>query len=223
MIIIGVVASALALYLEFGLASLILAILALSMSVLVQRIVREYPPVATWLFPISTFLGIVPMGLLTIYCYDYPVVMLLVLSAFAATGIGFGSGMVWISGRTERRRLARSFDWLIVVGLGLMPLSMAITPWPLRVAFAFSRPSMERIADRVAAGGVNVPEWAGVYRVVGAVREPSNGNIALLIDANPAARAGFVRFEVDQEPFGPLRGLNYNEPVGGPWRYQIED
>ncbi len=83
---------------------------------------------------------------------------------------------------------------------------------------------MDRIADRVRNGGkVNAPEWAGFYEIVGAVQEPSNGNVALLIDDDSAGRVGFVRLEGGPKAFGPLINFRFDEPVGGSWRYQVED
>src|SRR5262245_6908130 len=107
---------------------------------------------------------------------------------------------------------------------------MLLTPWPLRLAFLASRPAMERLADRVAAGrAVTSPEWAGLFQIVGSAVDPTTGNVGLITDPDPAGRSGFVRLSPAVRVDGPywnyrpFVNLNINEHLTGPWWYQNED
>src|SRR5262249_53313702 len=66
-----------------------------------------------------------------------------------------GIGAAWATPatrRTARSRRSPLLAWPLVLAVALAPFSMLLTPWPLRLAFLASRPAMERLADRVAAG-----------------------------------------------------------------------
>lgn len=124
-------------------------------------------------------------------------VFLMLLVCLLAFPLVFSAGAAWAT--TATRREARShrspfWAWPLVVALSILPLTMLLTFWPLRLAFLASAPALDGLADRVAAGqGVTRPEWAGLFRVVGSAVEPSNGNVGLIIDPDPSGRSGFVR------------------------------
>ena len=68
-----------------------------------------------------------------------------------------------------------------------------VFPWPLIVAFWLSEGELNRLADQVVAtGSLPAPRQAGWFWIEGARVEPS-GNVALLIDASPGGRRGFLR------------------------------
>jgi hypothetical protein len=119
--------------------------------------------------------------------------------------------------------------WPLVLVLALLPLSMLITFWPFRLAFLASRPAIERLADRVAAGhAVTSPEWTGLFRVVGSVVDPSTGNVGLVIDPDPSGRSGFVRVGVDPSVLvgrsnGPFYNLDFDLQLSERWWYECED
>lgn len=144
--------------------------------------------------------------------------------------IVLGSGGAWATAATRRMSRPRQspfLAWPLVLVLAFGPLSMMLTPWPLRLAFLASRPAMERLANRVAAGqSLSRPEWAGLFRVVGSDIDPAKGSVGLIIDADPRGRSGFVRLGPgvpEQDSYGPFYNLNFNEHLGGPWLYQNED
>jgi hypothetical protein len=57
------------------------------------------------------------------------------------------------------------------------------------------------------------------------VLEAQNGNVALLIDDDPAGASGFVRL-ASRRPgaiSGPMANLDFDEHMDEKWRYQNED
>jgi hypothetical protein len=144
----------------------------------------------------------------------------------------FGAGAAWATAATRRGASSRGSSflaWSLVVASGILPLTMLLTGWPLRLAFLASTPDMDRLAGRVAAGqGVTSPEWAGLFRVVGSAVEPSNGNVGLIIDPDRSGRSGFVRVRASPgmplgRSDGPFYNLNLEVRLGDRWRYQCED
>ena len=103
---------------------------------------------------------------------------------------------------------------------------MVATEWPMWIAFLASRPALDRLADRIAASEVfNRPEWAGAYRVVGADRDPANGDIRLTIDAGSSGNTRFVRVQSPTSTPGsrPQIVSLYPLSVDGRWWYEEED
>ena len=112
---------------------------------------------------------------------------------------------------------------LMAVTTAVTPLITLWTFWPLRVAFLVSRPALERLADRVAAGPAPAfPVQAGLYRVVGCAIDPATGNIALITDANPGGREGFVRSQ-PETPHGPFPSLFMSIKFSRRWAFEMED
>ena len=159
-------------------------------------------------------------------------VFLMLLVCLLAFPLVFSAGAAWAT--TATRPEARShrspiWAWPLVVALGILPLTMLLTFWPLRLAFLASAPALDGLADRVAAGqGVTSPEWAGLFRVVGSAVEPSNGNVGLIIDPDPSGCAGFVRVGASPglpvgRSGGPFYNLNLDMRLGDRWRYVCED
>lgn len=163
----------------------------------------------------------VSSAVVCVYLYSIGGLILLALIMFLLMPFVFISGTAWAVRSTRPPKIAAI---VIVYAIGLMPLLVPATIWPLRLAAFISKPWLDRLADRVAGGEeLSKPEWAGLYRIVDAKRQPDNGNIALIIDANPSGRSAFVRFAGSLDAFGPMVNLNYNEPLGGKWFYQNED
>jgi hypothetical protein len=104
---------------------------------------------------------------------------------------------------------------------------MMVTPWPLRLAFEISRPAMDRLADRVAAGhGYGGPQWAGLFYIAASDVDAETGNVGLIIDPDPSGRSGFARAApgVAWERYArPFRGQNFSDRLGGRWSYENED
>jgi hypothetical protein len=152
------------------------------------------------------------------------------LSLLAATFIfplilGFGaswSAQVTRRGISPRRKSA--VVWLVVLAVVASPVSMVFTHWPLRLAFFLSRPALDRLADRVAAGETPGPEWAGLYRIV--TTEGSTwGEVALITLDRRGGDSGFVRAggPVPQGRIPLMVNSNYYVRLGGRWHYQDED
>src|SRR5262249_19699893 len=92
------------------------------------------------------------------------------LGWFCAFPFVVSTGAAWASAatrRTARPKRSPLLAWPLVLVLAFLPLSVLFTLWPLRLAFLISTPALDRLADRVDAGGpVTSPEWAGLFRVV---------------------------------------------------------
>jgi hypothetical protein len=157
---------------------------------------------------------------------------LMLLVCLLAFPIVFGAGAAWATAVTRRAaRPHRSpfLAWPLVLVLAILPLTMLLTHWPLRLAFLASAPALDSLADRVAAGqGITSPEWAGLFRVVGSAVEPSNGNVGLIILPEPSGRSGFVRVGASRglpvgRSGGPFYDLNVDMRLADRWRYVCED
>jgi hypothetical protein len=148
------------------------------------------------------------------------------LGWLVAFPIVISSGAAWASAATRRTaRLHRSpfLAWPLALVLGMLPLTMLLTRWPLHLAFLASRPAMDRLADRVAAGqAITSPEWVGLFRVVGSAVDPTSGNVGLILDPNPSGRRGFVRVcsgavMPPGRPVAPLCNLNFDLQLCDRW------
>jgi hypothetical protein len=137
---------------------------------------------------------------------------------------GFGAAWVRLATRQDATpRRSSPAGWLAVIALSGMPLVTLWTLWPLHLAFLASRPSLERLADQVAAGQVSgFPRWAGLFRIAGSAVEPATGNVGLMIEPNPNGPTGFVR-ALSQNRAGPFRGDDLYVDLGRGWDYREED
>jgi hypothetical protein len=158
-----------------------------------------------------------------VVAYGFGGIALIGIGSFVTFPIVIGSGAAWAiaaTRRTARPRYSPFWVWPLVLTAALLPLSMLITSWPFRLAFLVSRPALENVADRVAAGqAVTGPEWAGLFRVVGSAVDSASGNVGLITDQDPAGRSGFVRGRTG----GPFFNLNIYLPLCDEWTYQCED
>jgi hypothetical protein len=141
-----------------------------------------------------------------------------------------GPGVAWARLATREGAVPRRAGpaaGLSVFGLAMLPLLTLGTFWPLHVAFAISRPSLERLADQVAAGkAVGFPRQAGLFRVRGAAVNPATGNVGLMIDPNPSGPTGFVRdgpAAYQPGAGGPIIGSDLLIELGSGWSYREED
>ena len=146
----------------------------------------------------------------------------------AGPAIG-GLGAAWV--RLATREDATPWRsspaaWMAVISLSVMPLVTLWTVWPLHLAFLASRPSLERLADQVAAGQTTgIPRWAGLFRIAGSAVDPATGNVGLMIEPNPNGPTGFVRVSPanSQNRAGPFRGDDLYVDLGWGWDYREED
>ncbi len=168
-------------------------------------------------------------GCLTAWLCVHPVGMVgevLPLVVAVATSPAVAACVVaWFS--NERPREVGGGGWpgrsLVIVLAGL-PGSMAVTLWPLHLAFEPARRGFDRLADQVAAvSPVAFPRQVGVYLIVGAKFDPINPwNVALYVDANPNHSSGFARTASGSRN-GLIGSSNYAIPLGGGWEYRDED
>ncbi len=140
--------------------------------------------------------------------------------------IGFGSTWTILSTRAGAVR-GRSPILIktCVIGAAMAPALTMGTLWPLYLAFFVSQPSLERLADRVAAGrAVKLPQRARVFRVVRSNVDAA-GNVGLTIGAAPADPVGFVRVRSgDPTKFaGPPYGSDLRLDLWGGWSYREDD
>ena len=149
---------------------------------------------------------------------------------FVALPAVLGPGVAWVQAATRptaRARRSPFLAWPLVLVLAVAPLSMLLSPWPLRLAFLLSRPALEGLADRVVAGKtIGRPEWAGLFLVVDAAVDSDTGNVGLITDPDRNGRSGFVRVGPAMPPehrVGPFHNYNINLPLVGRWSYQNED
>ncbi|MEM1070979.1 MAG: hypothetical protein AAGI63_18885 [Planctomycetota bacterium] len=89
------------------------------------------------------------------------------------------------------------------VGVAAVAILLAtlVLGTPLRLAFRLSRPSLDRIAERVAdEEQIQTPFWVGPFRIRKAELD-RNGVVCLWTDDSPQGRTGFVRHEPSELPF----------------------
>ncbi len=169
---------------------------------------------------------------LCIFLLNLSGVVLISLGWLLAFPIVIGTGAAWATAATRRGAMPHRSSflaWPFVIVLALLPLTMLLTHWPFHLAFLVSRPALDRLADRVAAGqAVTSPQWAGLFRVVGSAVEPSDGSVGLIIDPDPSGRSGFVRVGAGSgltagHSSAPFHNLNFDLPLRDRWWYECED
>lgn len=124
------------------------------------------------------------------------------------------------------RRRSRAGVNSCVCVMALFPVVTLGTLWPLYLAFFLSRPSLERLADQVAAGHA-VTQWrrAGVYSIAKSDLDPGSGNVGLFVDPNPSGASGFLRVRSGSPPYYPGRpfATDMSVDLPGGWQYRVED
>ena len=126
-------------------------------------------------------------------------------------------GLAWII--TREGRAARFKAALIVVAAISVAASVLMTHWPLRLAFYVSSPALNRLADRVEAGGtLSRPEWAGLYRIY-SVQPFTSGDLMLRVNPTKGQMAGFMRKSGLAKGVG-RESLYYGPEWGERWNYR---
>ncbi len=159
------------------------------------RSTRRMPGVALWGFLVSG--ALVNGGVFWIFALRPYVDTYVGLFALFVAGLSLpvvvGLGLSWTFSRGSRAsRLAAA---LLTGAVAVSPIVMVETYWPLRLGFRLAAPALDRIADRLEAGGsVAFPEWAGFYRVETAIPFPAPPRFLLVVGDRPLANAaGFHR------------------------------
>jgi hypothetical protein len=153
--------------------------------------------------------------------------LITVLASIFGIPITFGFGAAWCTAPQREPRIrtrSRVLRWSFTLILSIAPLTMLPTQWPLRLAFLASRPSLERLADRVGAGNpVTTPEWAGAFRIVGSDVDPATGGVGLVTNPDANGRSGFERRGPTPPGNGPFYNLFFDVQLTEKWRYVQED
>jgi hypothetical protein len=194
--------------------------------------IRGFRRLSAFCFGVVATLSNTLIAALCIFLLNRSGTTLMVLGWFLAFPVVISTRAAWAGAatrRTARPRRSPFLAWPLVLVLGLLPLTMLGTRWPLHLAFLVSRPAMDRLADRVAAGrAVTGPEWIGLFRVVGSAVDPAGGNVGLIIDPDPSGRSGFVRVGARSRvpaghPVAPFYNLYFDLQLCDRWWYACED
>lgn len=172
---------------------------------------------------VGTFINVLCF-VASITCSPLLFIFVALLPCLIGTAITLGFGAAWCTGAAGERSLpgrGRSLRCAIVAAVSIAPITMLFTLWPFRLAFLVSRPSLERLADRVAAGApVSTPVWAGPFRIVGSAVDPTTGGVGLITDPDPSGRKGFQR---SGPSGGPFYNLFFDLQLTEKWKYADED
>jgi hypothetical protein len=138
-----------------------------------------------------------------------------------------GFGAAWCAAARHHPAngaLSRALRFAFVAAVSILPTTMLFTQWPFKLAFAASRPALERLADQVAAGvRVSKPVPAGAFRIVASAVDPATGGVALITDPNPNGRSGFERRGPGTPGGGPFFNLRFDMQLSAKWWYLEED
>jgi hypothetical protein len=104
-------------------------------------------------------------------------------------------GCRWSGQRRIAPALAASAFSLAVI------LSVAVTDWPLRVAYAWSRNSFDAVARRVRNGEVVATPWRAGLFTIRRAELSHHGIVCLWTKADPGGSTGFVECRRDHVPF----------------------
>ena len=98
-------------------------------------------------------------------------------------------------------------------------ISVAATYWPLRVAYAVSRDSIDSLAQRVRAGEhIEMPVRAGIFAVRRA-EISHHGIVCLWTYPHPSGSTGFVQCRRDYVPFNLWSLIRLDDR----WQFISED
>jgi len=168
--------------------------------------------------------GMIVLAVIAATAYEFEVISacIVALAGFLACAMAAPFAM-----RKRDGRYAKGDKIVVAVSL-LCIVSVLFTLWPLKLAFAASRPAFEAFARRVEAGyRPNGPEKVGRYLIREV--EIRDGRPCLWVDPNPGGPTGFVR-----NPFGGVNSAKGRYPntafnlwsylrLDGDWAYISED
>jgi hypothetical protein len=228
MIAVAVCAGALALIRVQEVFVLVYLVLCLPLCTMTWQMLKPYRRLAGACFGLG-FVLVHGVGLTR--SISPPIMRIHTLAALlVAVPVVVGCGAAWATA-VSRGGAFRSWcpyiAWALVVSLGAAPLAIGRSTWPLRLAFFASRPALERLAERVAAGdSIRAPAWAGVFHVVRSAFDSTTGTVALLVDDDPSRHSGLVH-EGPRTPsprrLRPLYNLSVDMHLDGRWWYREEE
>ncbi|HEY1170480.1 MAG TPA: hypothetical protein VGH19_03835 [Verrucomicrobiae bacterium] len=140
--------------------------------------------------------------------------VLLILPSVFFAFMGFGTAL--LSRSATRLRISYALIPLILASLLLLT---SFTQWPMRVAFALNRHSLDALSQRVRAGeSISTPIQAGTFRIAKAELS-SQGIVCLWTTHSPGGSTGFVQCPPDHVPFNLWSMTSMNHQ----WQFISED
>ena len=232
MVAVAVIACFLALLVTSGGFLTICVLFDLLLVAMFCAMLRGHQSLALWGFGIASVAINCSLAGLSIYAFNMSRMIGMALGSLCGVPLILGFGTAWSAAATRReivRRRSPLLAWPLVIVLSARPLTMVFTDWPLRLAFLASKPALDRLADRVAAGHApGRPVRTGLFMVVKSKVDPTTGNVGLVSDSDSSGRSGFVRVSPTSSTSpgrvsGPFYNLNVDLQMGESWRYQNED
>ncbi|WP_435007699.1 hypothetical protein P12x_004964 [Tundrisphaera lichenicola] len=230
MIAVGIVAFCLFLYRTLSPALIPIGVVGIFIAGFWHHCGRFHPKCAIWGFWSSAVATNLFVAATDIYALCLGGYLLMFLAAYCGITFTLGLGSAWAVGLVAKYPKSRRPAFLglgVVLALSIAPTTMVMDSWPLKLACLVSRPSMNRLADRVSRGeAIAWPVDAGLFTFVGSDINRETGSVGLITYPDPAGRSGFVR-HLPETPadkrLGPFWNLNFNVSMGGGWWYQDED
>ena len=113
---------------------------------------------------------------------------------------------------------SRSHFYWGLLAIGLL-VSIAATNWPLRIAYAASSSSFNRVAQQIRSGQtISTPCMIGLFRISNAELH-YNDTICFWTDCDPSGKTGFVQCGPDNPPFH----LWSHTTLSDSWQFISED
>ncbi len=153
---------------------------------------------AAWMLAVASVVEFVAMAGLGIFCLRYLCTVYKLFVSLVVLPFIVGGGAAWAGSASrpgaDRRRSPR-VAWSIAGLLLALPLLMMFSYLPVQTAFLISRPALDRLADRVAAGGsVDRPEWAGLFLVRKIARHNAGpGTVSLIVENDSTGHTRLIR------------------------------
>jgi hypothetical protein len=141
----------------------------------------------------------------------------------SAVGLAMAVGLMGSEWALSNRRERRPTIWRSAVATSAFAVivSVAVTQWPLRAAYALSTSALEDAARRLRAGEqLETPRLVGLVIVRRAeLAEYVRPLVCLWTDLAPNGKTGFVQWTGDDEPLS----LWSNRPLTDGWHFVTED
>jgi hypothetical protein len=154
--------------------------------------------VAARMLVVASVLEFIALAGLGVFCLRYLCMVYKLLASLVFLPFIAGAGAAWAASASRQdtdRGRSPVAAWSAAGLLLALPLVMMFTHWPVQAAFLVSRPALDRLADRVAAGGrIDRPEWAGLFRVRKIARHDAGpGTVSLVVENDSTGHTRLIR------------------------------
>ena len=164
---------------------------------------------------ILNILGLMILSLASACAYE-PMLLL-----FLAIGVGsviLTAGGLVLGSRWQNQQSLIPVFLITLASLGML-VSIAGFHWPLRLSYAWSQSSLNKIASDVRAGNpIKLPLQTGLLTIRQVEISPHN-IVCLWTEPHPAGSRGFVQTGPIQPPFNLSAMINLDED----WQFISED